>query len=200
MIGSSTSVSATPASTSGGRRERLDRPAARADAAAVQGVEGGDQRAQRAGIAPESSPASQPRCSAEQRVARRAGPRPVGRVLGLDARLHSVSRPIERLARLAEPTISSRSSTTISLLCRLISVALCVLGGAHRMQHAQPAEVIGAAQAVQEPCAAAIHHRGLDERLAVLGAEMITSGPCRSPSRAASASAIGGTVRYWFSM
>ena len=170
VIGSSMSVNETPASTSGGRgafsmtRGSSRRgPPFRASTVAISEPCAAAASASASGVLP--------RCSASRVSRARCTKRLAAASSAATASTHSLSRPMERLARLAEPITSSRSSTAISLACRLIGVggSPAALTGIERAQ-ALPGGV-GGAQPVQKPGAAAIHDRGLDRALADRRAE-----------------------------
>ena len=116
------------------------------------------------------------------------------------ARLHSVSSPIDRLARLAEPTQSRRLSTTISLpwtLTLVLQPSLSTSIATMRSLSGEAAARRSRRSSRARPTSITAVSNGPSQ---ALGVTMTTSGPSGSARREASARAILSVVRYWFSM
>ena len=146
------------------------------------------------------------------RPRRRNDPRAAARGLGAiaarsaslrasSARSHSLSVPIERLLRLAEPMRSSRSSMIITLECTMVcGDALAVAHLRDRRRRTRSATPASCRRA-QEPDAAVAHGVALEPGVGRVRRDhqrlRARASPC---SRFASALAIASQVRNWFSM
>ena len=157
--------------------QRLDRQRLQTAATTVQRVDRRHHGAERAGARREGAGVT-PQMLAEQACRGPAAP--------LRARPRSAPRSpdctrcpdaIERFARLAEPTTSSRSSTITSLLCRLIGVGCpssALLTGCSTRNRPKAS---ASRSPVQAERPASIHDGSLDEAFALLGADDDHLGP-----------------------
>ena len=152
-------------------------------------------------VASATSAGERSRCSASSRSRKPAIARATrGSPRASSARLHSVSVPIERSARLAEPIISNSSSTMSTLLWMLRQPSLRVEPGQRRVVEAVAPVAVGRAQQ-RDDCGRATRPSSRSRASRFACRAKSRRSPARRPRAVAARRRrlIRRDVKYWFS-